>query len=79
MSKVDPNILEMPEDPIIGAMPYYPHLVTWVRAEVAGLTDAQLDFNDPHPDREWMVSMRWLRPQPIVRRYHISRDVAEQV
>jgi hypothetical protein len=44
----------MPEARDIGAMPYYPHLVTWVKAEVAGLTDAQLDFHDQHPDREWM-------------------------
>jgi hypothetical protein len=35
-------------------MPYSPHLVPWVQAEVEGLTAAPLDFADPHPDREWM-------------------------
>ncbi|MGQ4810510.1 hypothetical protein NKDENANG_03982 [Candidatus Entotheonellaceae bacterium PAL068K] len=54
MALVDPNIVEMPEDPRVGAMPYYPHLVTWVEAEVEGLTDAQLDVDDLHPDREWL-------------------------
>lgn len=54
MSRVDPNILEMPEDLAIGAMPYYAHLLTWVKVEVDGLTDDQLDFDDQHPDREWM-------------------------
>ncbi len=54
MSRVDPNILEMPEDLAVGAMPYYAHLLTWVEAEVDGLTDAQLDFDDPRLDREWM-------------------------
>ncbi len=54
MSRVDPNIVEMPEDLAIGAMPYYPHLLTWVKAEIDHLTDAQLDFDDQHPDREWM-------------------------
>ncbi len=54
MALVDPNILEMPADPTSGAMPYYPHLVTWDEAEVEGLTEAQLDFDDVHPDREWM-------------------------
>ena len=54
MALTDPTILEMPEDPTIGAMPYYPHLMMWVKAEIEGLTDAQLDFDDSHPDREWM-------------------------
>lgn len=54
MSRIDPNILEMPQDPEVGAMPYYPHLFAWVTAEVSDLTDAQLDFDDRHPDREWM-------------------------
>lgn len=54
MSRVDPNILEMPEDSSIGAMPYYPHLLAWTKAEVDGLTEAQLDFDDTHPEREWM-------------------------
>jgi hypothetical protein len=51
---VDPAILEMPTDPAVGAMPPYRRLVEWVTAEVDGLTDAQLDFDDHHPDREWM-------------------------
>jgi hypothetical protein len=54
MSLVAPTILEMPEDVAVGAMPYYPHLIAWVKAEVDGLTDAQLDLDDQHPDREWM-------------------------
>lgn len=44
----------MPEDPSIGAMPHYPLIGDWIRAEVAGLSDTQLDFDDLHPDREWM-------------------------
>ena len=55
MSRVEPAIVEMPEDPTVGAMPYYPHLLAWVKAEVEGLTEAQLDVDDQHPDREW----RW--------------------
>jgi hypothetical protein len=54
MARVDPDILAMPEDLAVGAMPYYPHLLTWVKAEVHGLTDTQLDFDDTHPGREWM-------------------------
>lgn len=54
MARVDPAILEMPEDVAAGAMPYYPHLLTWVTAEVAGLTETQLDFADTHAEREWM-------------------------
>ncbi len=54
MARVDPTILEMPAELSVGAMPYYPHLITWVKAEVEGLTEAQLDFDDRHPDREWM-------------------------
>lgn len=54
MALVDPNIVEMPDDLSIGAMPPYGHLVRWARAEVDGLTDTELDFHDPSPDREWM-------------------------
>ena len=54
MARVDPTILEMPEDAASAAMPYYPHLFTWVKAEVEGLIEAQLDVDDHHPDREWM-------------------------
>ena len=48
------DIIEMPADETSGAMPWYPHIVTWVEAEIAGLTDEQLDFHDPSPEREWM-------------------------
>jgi len=51
---VDPSIVEMPEDATVGAMPPYRLLPDWVRAEVDGLTAAQLDLDDPSPDREWM-------------------------
>ena len=54
MARVDPTIMEMPQDMASGVMPYCPHLLTWVMAEVAGLTEAQLDVADAHPDREWM-------------------------
>jgi hypothetical protein len=54
MARVDPTILEMPEDAAVGAMPYYPHLLTWAKAEVEGLTEAQLDFDNHDPDQEWM-------------------------
>ncbi|MCP5029162.1 MAG: hypothetical protein GY929_23045 [Actinomycetia bacterium] len=68
MTVVDPSVLEMPEDPAVGAMPHYPHLVDWVRREVAGLTTAQLDFDDTSPDREWM----WWSPRRQVS--HIAWD-----
>ena len=45
------DIIEMPADETSGAMPWYPHIVTWVEAEIAGLTDEQLDFHDPSPER----------------------------
>jgi hypothetical protein len=54
MALVDPDIVEMPADPSVGAMPYYQHLVEWTHAEVDGLTDAQLDLDDLSPDKEWM-------------------------
>lgn len=54
MAVVDPSIVEMPEDATVGAMPPYRLLPDWVRAEVDGLTAAQLDLDDPSPDREWM-------------------------
>lgn len=54
MALVDPAITEMPEDPAVGAMPHYPSLVEWVKAEVDGLSPAQLDFDDLSPEREWM-------------------------
>ncbi len=54
MAFVDRDIVEMPEDPALGAMPPYERLVEWLRAEVEGLTTEQLDFDDTSPDREWM-------------------------
>jgi len=54
MAIVSDNILEMPDDPSVGAMPPYHMLVSWVRAETEGLTDNQLDFDDLDPDSEWM-------------------------
>ncbi len=54
MAVVDPAIVEMPDDPEIGAMPPYARLVDWIMAEVDGLSQQQLDFDDRSPDREWM-------------------------
>jgi hypothetical protein len=54
MAPTSPQVLEMPPDPAAGTMPTYPLLLDWTRAEVAGLNDTQLDFHDPHPEREWM-------------------------
>ncbi len=54
MAPTDPRVLEMPEDPAAGIMPTYGLVVEWLRAETEGLTDAQLDFDDDAPDREWM-------------------------
>lgn len=48
------DVVEMPEDPNLGLMPPYPRLVEWVRAEVEGLTDEQLDLDDLSPEKEWM-------------------------
>lgn len=54
MAVVDYDTVEMPEDPAIGAMPPYRRLAEWIQAETDGLTEAQLDFDDTSPDREWM-------------------------
>ena len=54
MARVDPNIVEMPDDPAVGAMPPYSRLLTWTQDEIEGLTSAQLDLDDQHPEREWM-------------------------
>ena len=48
------DILEMPDSPESGAMPWYPHIAEWVEAELAGLSDDQLDFHDLAPENEWM-------------------------
>lgn len=54
MALVNVDIVEMPEDATIGAMPPYRLLVDWVRAETDGLTTAQLDLDDLSPEREWL-------------------------
>ena len=54
MSLTSPDIVEMPVDPAVGAMPAFPLIRRWVAAEIDGLTDQQLDFCDLDPDREWM-------------------------
>ena len=54
MALVDRNIVEMPDDEAIGAMPPYGRLIEWIETEVAGLTDEQLDFDDLSPENEWM-------------------------
>lgn len=54
MALVDHDIVEMPDDPSIGAMPPYRRLLEWIETEVAGLTDSQLDYDDLSPDTEWM-------------------------
>ncbi len=54
MARVDPSIVEMPDDAAVGAMPPFERLLEWTRSEVVGLTEAQLDFSDQDPGREWM-------------------------
>jgi hypothetical protein len=54
MAPTSPRVLEMPEDPAAGTMPTYGLVLDWLRPEIAGLTETQLDFDDLHPDREWM-------------------------
>jgi hypothetical protein len=54
MAKVDDQIVEMPEDPTVGAMPPYPRLLPWIDIELAGLTDDQLDYDNLSPETEWM-------------------------
>lgn len=54
MTVANHDIVEMPSDPTVGAMPPYRRIVGWVRAEVDGLTPNQLDFDDTSPDKEWM-------------------------
>jgi hypothetical protein len=50
----DLNLVEMPEDESVRAMPPYRRLIDWIEIETAGLTAEQLDFDDTHPDNEWM-------------------------
>jgi hypothetical protein len=54
MAPTDPQITEMPADPASGTMPTYRLLLDWLKPEIAGLATAELDFDDDHPDREWM-------------------------
>lgn len=54
MANVVPDVFEMPNEEVMGLMPPYRKLVDWVEAEVEGLTDEQLDFDDTAPDNEWM-------------------------
>ena len=54
MAQTSPDVIEMPTDPASGFMPTYGVLLDWLEPELEGLTRAQLDFDDPHPDREWM-------------------------
>jgi hypothetical protein len=54
MALVSASIVEMPEDPTVGAMPPFRLLYGWITAEVSGLDDDHLDVDDEHPDREWM-------------------------
>lgn len=54
MAPVDRQILEMPEDGAAATMPHYPHLGSWIAAEVDGLSAEALDFDDRSPEREWM-------------------------
>ncbi|MEL7156469.1 MAG: hypothetical protein AAFN30_07715 [Actinomycetota bacterium] len=54
MAPTSPDVVEMPTDPGPGTMPSYGLLLDWLRPELDGLTDSQLDHDDLHPDREWM-------------------------
>ncbi len=54
MALVEHDIVEMPEDETVGAMPPYRRLLGWVTDEVDGLTDEQLDLDDLSPEKEWM-------------------------
>ncbi|MEM7323829.1 MAG: hypothetical protein AAF531_12145 [Actinomycetota bacterium] len=54
MAPVDRDVIEMPDDPASGLMPPYRRLVEWVTAEVDGLADQQLDFDNLSPETEWM-------------------------
>jgi hypothetical protein len=54
MARVENDDVEMPTDPMVGAMPPYRRLIEWMTTEVDGLTDEALDFDDLSPDNEWM-------------------------
>ena len=55
MTVVDHDIVEMPDDPTVGAMPPYRRVVAWAQAEIDGLTPDQLDFDDTSPDKLSLV------------------------
>ena len=54
MAHTSLDVVEMPDDTAPGTMPTYRLLVDWLVSELEGLSDDQLDFDDLHPDREWM-------------------------
>ncbi|MGF1596765.1 MAG: hypothetical protein ACFCVK_07505 [Acidimicrobiales bacterium] len=54
MGPTTPDVLEMPAELDPGTMPTYHLILDWLLPELEGLTDAQLDLDDLHPDREWM-------------------------
>tara|TARA_B110000196_G_scaffold48888_1_gene39564 strand:+ start:162 stop:887 length:726 start_codon:yes stop_codon:yes gene_type:complete len=54
MALSDPYTLEMPISSESGSMPWYQHIVDWIEAEIAGLSEKQLDFHDTSPEKEWM-------------------------
>lgn len=54
MAVTSPDVVEMPNDTGAGTMPTYRLLVDWLVAELEGLSEEHLDFDDLHPDREWM-------------------------
>ena len=54
MAPTSPDVVEMPSDPSSGVMPTYSLLLDWLEPELEGLTSEQLDFDDLHPDREWL-------------------------
>ena len=59
MASTSRDIVEMPADPSIGAMPHYRHVLDWAQQETDGLTHRQLDFDNSAPDKEWM----WWSPR----------------
>ncbi|MCP3991406.1 MAG: hypothetical protein GY724_20195 [Actinomycetia bacterium] len=54
MAKTSPDIVEMPHNRGEGVMPTYTLILDWLGPEIQGLSGTQLDFDDDHPDREWM-------------------------
>jgi hypothetical protein len=54
MAPTDATVTEMPTDESSGIMPTYRLLLGWLQPELDSLDTEQLDFDDHHPDREWM-------------------------